>query len=379
MHLLRCSIPTRAATSDCSTGFKIVAFDCMYDDTSLRVMRMHERSSLAPEDVSSLARCAATTAGARNGSRWMRMLAHAAAAAPCIPRRCTITNTAHEPTPAAPQQCSLDSAHTAGNATAFPEEHLAPFPAGLDNELVLKNSAAWCQARSSGARCCTRGVCRARKRGRSRLAQPTALLGVAWALTRDCCMLPCLPTTHVHRNCRPAGGAAGPGAGPLIQAVGRVRCAACALRPQQARAHAVLVVSRSVGMLLAGWCCPCCAAQAEARRHRRLACIVYLLLHRRRGQADACVVPYDQVKNIIAQAKERCARARSLACFAPACLHACPLCMHACMHHHKHCSNTMVALARCCKSSRTRNETLTCRPTHAPGAAMQVHYQGQGD
>jgi hypothetical protein len=38
----------------------------------------------------------------------------------------------------------------AGNATPFPEDDLADYPGGLNNETVLANSRAWCQARSSG-------------------------------------------------------------------------------------------------------------------------------------------------------------------------------------------------------------------------------------
>jgi hypothetical protein len=84
-----------------STGYKIMVMDVMYDDTTLKVMGIHERNSLAPDDVSAVA--------------------------------------------------SMDSAHMA-TATPFPEDDLAPFPPGLDNEAVLANSRAWCQARSSGKR-----------------------------------------------------------------------------------------------------------------------------------------------------------------------------------------------------------------------------------
>jgi len=38
-----------------STGFKIMEMDVMYDDTCLKVMGLHERSSLSPEDVSVIA------------------------------------------------------------------------------------------------------------------------------------------------------------------------------------------------------------------------------------------------------------------------------------------------------------------------------------
>lgn len=82
-----------------TTGYKIMVMDVMYDDTTLKVMGIHERNSLAPDDVSAVA--------------------------------------------------SMDSAHMAA-ATPFPEADLAPFPPGLDNETVLANSRAWCQARSSG-------------------------------------------------------------------------------------------------------------------------------------------------------------------------------------------------------------------------------------
>jgi hypothetical protein len=82
------------------TGYKIMEFDCMYDDTVLKVMRIHERNSLAPDDISGIA--------------------------------------------------SLDSAHSAVAATPFPEGDLAAYPGGLNNETVLANSRAWCQARSSG-------------------------------------------------------------------------------------------------------------------------------------------------------------------------------------------------------------------------------------
>uniref|UniRef100_A0A383VV95 Uncharacterized protein n=1 Tax=Tetradesmus obliquus TaxID=3088 RepID=A0A383VV95_TETOB len=83
-----------------NVGYKIMEMDVMYDDTCLKVMGLHERSSLSPEDVSVIA--------------------------------------------------SLDSAHNAGNATPFPEDDLADYPGGLNNEIVLANSRAWCQARSSG-------------------------------------------------------------------------------------------------------------------------------------------------------------------------------------------------------------------------------------
>jgi hypothetical protein len=76
-----------------------MVMDVMYDDTTLKVMGIHERNSLAPDDVSAVA--------------------------------------------------SMDSAHMA-TATPFPEDHLTKFPPGLDNEKVLANSRAWCQARSSG-------------------------------------------------------------------------------------------------------------------------------------------------------------------------------------------------------------------------------------
>jgi hypothetical protein len=82
-----------------STGYKIMVMDVMYDDTTLKVMGIHERNSLAPDDVSAVA--------------------------------------------------SMDTAHMA-TATPFPESDLGPFPPGLDNETVLANSRAWCQARSSG-------------------------------------------------------------------------------------------------------------------------------------------------------------------------------------------------------------------------------------
>jgi hypothetical protein len=47
---------------------------------------------------------------------------------------------------------SLDSAHGAAAATPFPEEDLGPYPQGLSDDRVLAHSKAWCQARSSGAR-----------------------------------------------------------------------------------------------------------------------------------------------------------------------------------------------------------------------------------
>lgn len=77
-----------------------MVMDVMYDDTVLKVMRIHERNSLAPDDVSAVA--------------------------------------------------SMDSAHMAA-ATPFPESDLGPFPPGLNNEVALANARAWCQARSSGA------------------------------------------------------------------------------------------------------------------------------------------------------------------------------------------------------------------------------------
>jgi hypothetical protein len=39
----------------CSVGYKIMEMDVMYDDTTLKVMGLHERSSLSPEDVSVIA------------------------------------------------------------------------------------------------------------------------------------------------------------------------------------------------------------------------------------------------------------------------------------------------------------------------------------
>jgi hypothetical protein len=39
----------------CSVGYKIMEMDVMYDDTCLKVMGLHERSSLSPEDVSVIA------------------------------------------------------------------------------------------------------------------------------------------------------------------------------------------------------------------------------------------------------------------------------------------------------------------------------------
>lgn len=82
------------------TGYKILDMDVMYDDTVLKVMGIHERNSLAPDDVSAIA--------------------------------------------------SMDSAHTAAEATPFPVEDLAPYPPGLNNDVVLDNTKAWCQARTSG-------------------------------------------------------------------------------------------------------------------------------------------------------------------------------------------------------------------------------------
>jgi len=82
-----------------STGYKIMVMDVMYDDTTLKVMGIHERNSLAPDDVSAVV--------------------------------------------------SMDSAHLA-TATPFPESDLTAYPPGLSNEVVLANSRAWCQARSSG-------------------------------------------------------------------------------------------------------------------------------------------------------------------------------------------------------------------------------------
>lgn len=83
-----------------NVGYSLMAMDVMYDDTVLKVMSMHERKSLSPEDVSVIA--------------------------------------------------SLDSAHDAGNATPFPEDDVTDYPEGLDNDAVLANTRAWCQARSSG-------------------------------------------------------------------------------------------------------------------------------------------------------------------------------------------------------------------------------------
>jgi hypothetical protein len=83
-----------------NVGYSLMEMDVMYDDTVLKVMAIHERKSLAPEDVSVIA--------------------------------------------------SLDSAHDAGNATPFPEDDLTDYPHGLNNETVLANTKAWCQARSSG-------------------------------------------------------------------------------------------------------------------------------------------------------------------------------------------------------------------------------------
>ncbi|KAI8476496.1 MAG: hypothetical protein J3K34DRAFT_401522 [Monoraphidium minutum] len=80
-------------------GFKIMEMDVLYDETALRVIGIHERNSLAPDDLTPIA--------------------------------------------------SLDSAHAAA-ATPFPEADLTPFPEGLSDDDVLANSRAWCQARTSG-------------------------------------------------------------------------------------------------------------------------------------------------------------------------------------------------------------------------------------
>jgi hypothetical protein len=51
-------------------------------------------------------------------------------------------------------EMDLLSSLLAGNATPFPEDDLAEYPGGLNNETVLANSRAWCQARSSGVCFC---------------------------------------------------------------------------------------------------------------------------------------------------------------------------------------------------------------------------------
>lgn len=38
-----------------SVGYSLMEMDVMYDDTVLKVMAIHERKSLAPEDVSVIA------------------------------------------------------------------------------------------------------------------------------------------------------------------------------------------------------------------------------------------------------------------------------------------------------------------------------------
>lgn len=81
-------------------AYKVMEMDVLYDDTVLRVMGIHERGQLTPEDVSCIA--------------------------------------------------SVDSAHSVCGATPFPHEDLGPYPEHLSNELVLANTAKWCQARSSG-------------------------------------------------------------------------------------------------------------------------------------------------------------------------------------------------------------------------------------
>lgn len=81
-------------------GYKIMEMDVMYDDTVLKIMGIHERNSLAPDDLAPVA--------------------------------------------------SVDSAHEGAAFTPFPEADLAPYPKGLPEEVVLANTRAWCQARSSG-------------------------------------------------------------------------------------------------------------------------------------------------------------------------------------------------------------------------------------
>jgi hypothetical protein len=82
------------------TGYKVMEMDVLYDDTVLRVMGIHERGQLTPEDVTCIA--------------------------------------------------SLDAAHDVCTTTPFPKGDLGPYPEELSNELVLANTAKWCQARSSG-------------------------------------------------------------------------------------------------------------------------------------------------------------------------------------------------------------------------------------
>lgn len=81
-------------------GYKLMEMDVLYDETALRVLGIHERNSLAPDDLTPLA--------------------------------------------------SIDTAHAVTAATPFPEDDLSSYPKSLSDEVVLAHSRAWCQARSTG-------------------------------------------------------------------------------------------------------------------------------------------------------------------------------------------------------------------------------------
>lgn len=81
-------------------AYRVVEADVMYDDTALRALSLSERGQLTPDEVAAVA--------------------------------------------------SVDTAHRVAAATPFPVERVKPYPKGLDNDVVLRNSAAWCAARSSG-------------------------------------------------------------------------------------------------------------------------------------------------------------------------------------------------------------------------------------
>ncbi|GBF95564.1 hypothetical protein Rsub_08545 [Raphidocelis subcapitata] len=99
--LVEVKYASKSAKSDKPlVAYKVFEADVMYDDTALRALCIHERGQLMPEEVMGIA--------------------------------------------------SIDSAQRLCTAVPFPEADVTPYPKGLDNETVLKNTRAWCQARSSG-------------------------------------------------------------------------------------------------------------------------------------------------------------------------------------------------------------------------------------
>jgi hypothetical protein len=84
-----------AGANESCTGYKVLEIDVMMDDGARKVVSLHERGQLSPEDVPQ------------------------GAAALC-------------------------------NSTVFPVDRLGSFPSGLEPGTVVDNVRAWCKARSSG-------------------------------------------------------------------------------------------------------------------------------------------------------------------------------------------------------------------------------------